>query len=184
MPDEVDLRSLFEEYERTAAVNVLEKGNHKLKITGCTPRGKGLFPVYTPAEGPGVGTRVLAGGIYPGDSEGGRIAFFRKLEKFGLGKEFFNQRPSLADVAKAMIGRVVIIELDVGEWQGDPRNEMGFNIQLVEAPPLPPVGGVPTATPVETTPVTETPLSTPVSEATPVPVQTPAPTPADDDPGF
>lgn len=178
MPDEVDLRALFDEYERTSAVNVLPGGKHKLKITSCTTKNNGLMPVFTPTEGPATGTRVLAGGIFPGDSEGGRMAFFRKLEKWGLGKDFFAQRPSLQDVAKALVGRVAEVEISVGDWQGEARNEMGFNIKLVEAPGLPAIGGVPQVA-VPATPQVPTPSAV-AEPAAPQPVADNA----DEDPGF
>lgn len=141
--NEVNLAALFEEYERTSKLTVLPEGKHKLKVTSCTVKNKGLQPVYEALEGPEAGSRVMAGGIFPGDSEGGRMAFFRKLEKFGLTKEYFAQRPSLDDVRKALVGRVIEADLTIREWNGEPRNELAFGIKLLESPPLPAVGGVP-----------------------------------------
>jgi len=177
--NEQTLGALFAEYEQNAAITVLPAGKTKLEVTACTVRNKGVCPVYKVVEGPDAGKRAMAGGIYPGDTEGGRIAFFRKLEKFGLGKEFFQANPTLEDVAKALKGRVVVVDLSVKEWQGEPRNEMGFSIELVSAPSLPPVGGVPVTTPVADT-TTTTVIPTPASSGTPAVI----PTVTDTDPGF
>lgn len=174
--DSVDLGALFAEYERTSALTVLDPGKHKLKVASATVKSNGIQPVYEVVEGPQAGQRVMAGGIFPGDSEGGRQAFFRKLEKFGLNKDFFAQKPSLDDVRKALIGRVVIAELSVREWNGEPRNELAFGIKLVSAPALPSVGGVPAVA--ATTPAASAP-PVPAAAAPPVPTGT-----ADPDPGF
>lgn len=191
MGEEFDLKSLFEQYEKTSAVTILPEGKHRLEVTGATVRNNGIMPSYKILEGPDSGKRALAGGIYPGSTEGGRIAFFRKLEKFGLGKEFFAQRPSLNDIAKALVGRVVIVELGVEDYLGEPRNSLSFNIELVSAPPVPAIGGSsavpqvaatgsaqtstpPTPTEVAAAPVAAVPDVAPVA-ATPV---------VDEDPGF
>lgn len=186
MAEDVNLQALFDEYERTSKLTVLPEGKHKLKVTSCTIKNKGLQPVFetlepTPgADGKAVepGSRVMAGGIFPGDTDGGRNAFFRKLEKFGLTKEYFAQRPSLEDVRKALIGRTIEADLTIKEWNGEPRNELAFGIKLLDAPPLPGIGGVPQVTP----------AAAPTPEVAP-PTQTPPPAPtgapaADPDPGF
>lgn len=175
-----NLASLFAEYEKNAAITVLPKGTHRLKVASASAKNNGIQPVFTVQEGPDAGKRAMAGGIFPGTTEGGRIAFFRKLEKFGLGKDFFAKNPTLEDVAKALVGRVVDVDLDVKEWNGEDRNEMGFGIKLVDAPALPGVGGVPnTATsasaPVSSEPQVPAPVPTSAATATPV---------VDTDPGF
>lgn len=141
--DNVRLGTLFEEYEQNSKITILDAGKHTLEVTSCTARNKGVCPVYKILEGPNVGKRAMAGGIYPGDSEGGRQAFFRKLEKFGLTKQFFSLNPTLSDVAKALVGRVVKLDVTIGEWNGEPRNDLAFGIELVSSPDLPAVGGVP-----------------------------------------
>lgn len=182
MPDEVSLGHLFEEYEKNSKLTVLEAGNHTLKVTSCTTKNKGLIPVYTPVSGPNAGKRVMAGGIYPGETEGGRQAFFRKLEKFGIGAAFFKQSPSLADVAKAMIGRVVEVELEVESWNDEPRNALAFKIKLVSAPDLPSIGGVPQVAAPQSPPQ----QAAAPQQATPAaaPQVAPAVAVADADPGF
>lgn len=181
--NEQTLGALFAEYEKNSAVTVLDAGKYKLEVTNCSPRNNGVLPTYKLVEGPGAGARVFAGGIYPGETEGGRIAFFRKLEKFGLGKEFFGQNPTLEDVAKALVGRVIEADLEVGHWQGEPRNEMGFGIKLVSAPATPAVGGVPAAA--VTTTTTTPPTATPVPSATAPSSTVTAPPPGTtNDPGF
>ena len=176
MGNEQNLATLFAEYEQNSAITVLEPGKHKLEVTSATPRGTGIVPVFKVVEGPDVGKRVMAGGIYAGTSEGGANSFFRKLEKFGVGKEFFQGNPAIADVAKALVGRVVTLNLGVEEWQGEARNTMGFDIVLESAPPLPAVGGVPTVT---------TPAAAPAPDASaPTPDVAPPPVAGSEDPGF
>jgi hypothetical protein len=148
--ENVSLGALFAEYEKNAAITILEAGSHDLEVKSCTVKGKGVVPVYSPVSGPNAGKRVMAGSISPGDTEGGQIAFFNKLGKFGLGKDYFALNPTLKDVANALIGRVIRVELGVKDWKGEPRNEMGFNIQLLNAPAVPAIGGgapVPAAAP-------------------------------------
>lgn len=183
---EQTLGQLFAEYEKTSAITVLPAGKHKLEVSTATVRGKGVIPTYKILEGPDTGKRAMAGVISPGDTEEGRVSFFRKLEKFGLGKEYFTSNPeaTLADIAKALVGRVVVLELAEKEWNGEPRNEMGFNIELVSSPPLPAVGGVPNVvTQTVTTPIVNTP---PTSDAAAIPTTTvtTAIVATDADPGF
>lgn len=165
-----NLQELFAEYQRTAAINVLPKGKHKLKVTSCTVKSNGVQPVYEVVEGPDAGKRAMAGGIFPGATEGGRQAFFRKLEKFGLGESFFAKAPSLQDIAEALKGRVIEADLDVKEWNGEDRNELGFGISLISAPDAPAVGGVPTVTTqVAPAPVPQAATGTPVAASDDVP---------------
>lgn len=174
---EATLGDLFAEYEKNSAVTILEAGKHTLEVATCTVRNNGLLPTYKILEGPDAGKRAMAGGIYPGETEGGRFAFFRKLEKFGLSKDFFSARPTLEDVATALKGRVVTLNLTISEWNGEPRNEMGFDIQLVSAPPLPGVQGIPvSAAPVQSA----APTGAATASSAP-PVNTAV---AEDDPGF
>lgn len=176
MGTETNLAALFAEYEQNSAITVLEPGKYKLEVTSATPRGTGIIPVFKVVEGPETGKRVMAGGIYAGTTEGGANAFFRKLEKFGLGKDFFKGNPSIKETADALKGRVVTIAVGVEEWQGESRNTMAFDIKLESAPPLPAVGGVPTVTP----------AAAPATDSTPAPdaVVTPPVTAPTDDPGF
>ena len=157
MSDSVTFAEMYAEHKRTSEVTVLEPGRYTLTVDGCTPRKSskgtwGLQPIYKLSAGPNAGARVMAGGIYPGEagSVGGRAAFFRKLQLFGLDENFFvNSIGSLSGeeamkvIAKALIGRVIEAELTVSDFTGEPRNEMAFGIKLVSAPPLPSVGGVP-----------------------------------------
>lgn len=178
MGSETNLSALFAEYEQNSAITVLEPGQYKFEVTSATPRGTGLVPVFKALEGPETGKRVMAGGIYAGNTEGGANAFFRKLEKFGLGKDFFQGNPSIKDVATALVGRVVTITVGVEEWQGEPRNTMGLDIKLESAPPLPAAGGVPAAA-LAAAPTPDVPTTPAPASAAPV-----APAPAADDPGF
>lgn len=184
--DSVTLGQLFAEYEKTSSITVLPDGKHKLRVTSCTARNKGVCPVYTPIEGPSAGKRCMAGGIYPGDSEGGRQAFFRKLEKFGLNKEFFNQNPTLKDVADALVGRVVELDLTVGSWGDEPRNELAFGIKLLDGGSTPSVAGIPNVSQTTAAPVVP---EVPTVGAPPVVTESfagggTATVVVDDDPGF
>lgn len=181
---EETLGALFAEYEQNSDLTVLPADRYTLRVTSCTVRNNGLLPVYKVEEGPYAGKRVMAGGIYPGKTEGGRVAFFRKLQKFGLGKDFFSQNPTLQDVAKALNDRVVTIVLGVDTYQGEQRNEMGFDITLVSAPGTPVVGGstVPSVAPqAAATSTAPQPAPTPINDTTPAPTPTATSAP---DPGF
>jgi len=165
MTEEMNFLELYEQYEKEAEVLVLDPGKHKLKVTSCTPKGKGLFPTYTPAEGPDAGKRVLCGVMSPGDSQKGKIAFMLMLSKFGLTKEFFAQKPTMKDVANALVGRVIEGELIIEAWNGENRNKLGFGIKLISAPPLPARAGVPSIPTASAPPVSEPAAATPPQAA-------------------
>lgn len=184
MSDTVNLRDLFDAYEKESAVTILQPGKHRLKVKSAAPRGTGVLPIFTPVDGPDAGKTVMAGGIYQGDTDGGRNAFFRKLEKFGLGRDFFQTASTMKEIADALVGRVITADLTVKEWNGEPRNELGFGITLEDSPALPAPAGVPavaTAAPAATPPAA--PVVTQVAATDTASASAPPPS-GDVDPGF
>jgi hypothetical protein len=155
--DTTTFAEMYAEHKRTSEVTVLEPGRYQLTVDACIPRKSakgswGLQPIYKLATGPDAGARVMAGGIYPGEagSAGGRAAFFRKLQLFGLDENFFvnsignlSGEDAMKVIAKALVGRVIEADLTISDFTGEPRNELAFGIKLISSPDLPSVGGVP-----------------------------------------
>ena len=108
---EIDLRALFAEYANDVGLVELAPGSYRAEIVRCSSRKTSLVPVYKILDGPEAGKHAIVGRIHPGRTEGGRAAFFRKLEKFGLGREFFRTNPTLEDVARALVGCVGVVEV-------------------------------------------------------------------------
>jgi hypothetical protein len=190
--NEFSFKDLYDKFEKESEIHVLQAGSHTLRVTGCSPKGKGLMPIYTPVEGPDAGKRVMCGVMSPGDSDAGRVAFMQRLVKFGLSKEFFSQEPSLKEISAALVGRVITGEITIEPWNGEPRNKLGFGIKLVSAPPLPAVAGIPSIPGINTAPPVEgggggggSSHPTEAPEAASVPPGAAPPVASDDeDPGF
>ena len=143
MSNTVSLRELFDQYEREDQITPLPEGEYTLEVATCKARQSDLQPTYQVVDGPYAGRRVLAGTIsWAGNA---RSIFYQKLEGFGLGREYFAGNPSAEDLARALVGRVVRVQLTQqqdGQYKG--RNQLPIQgISLVSAPPLQATGGVP-----------------------------------------
>lgn len=117
--------------------------------------------------------------------------FFRQMDTIGLTEDFFKGgttgiKPSLHQVATAMVGRTAMLTIGHREWQGRQQMDITKMVPLTTGAPVPPVGGPPlggaptppVASPLPPTPWTAPPPAPPVSP-TPAPAApTPAPQPA------
>lgn len=94
--------------------------------------------------------------------------FFQNMAAYGLDASFFANKPSMEDVARALLNRAVTARLGIRQWQGADRNDVEAVKALSASGPTPP--GVVTGPP--------TVGVSPVSGAAPSPVQpTPSATP-------
>jgi hypothetical protein len=66
--------------------------------------------------------------------------FFRHMEAFGLGPDFWTNDVTLEQAAIAMRGKTVRVVLDTGEWNGQPRNNVKNYLAPLGGPKL---GGTP-----------------------------------------
>lgn len=145
--------------------------------------------------GPHATRQVFTQITLSADSAFSLAIFFRHMEAFGLGKDFFAGNPPMAQVAEALRGRTVRVDVGSRTFQGVERNEIkdylpggvgtpGFNPL---ASPVASVPGVvpglgapaPVVPPVVAGPaVAPTPVPAATSWSTPPPPETPAQSPA------
>lgn len=147
--------------------------------------------VYVVESGPSQGKKVFNNQTFSADNDTALAIFFRHMAFHGLDANFFLQNPGWDQVAAALVGKRVRLELGTREWQGQPRNEV-----LKVLPPEGAAAGIaptapsaPTAAPVmaPVQPVqpqfpaaapTPAPMITPVITQPPAPVQPQFPQPA------
>lgn len=123
---------------------VLEAGTYTLEVTRCSVRGdNALLPVYTVVGGPDAGKTVMVGQLTL--TEKAASIFFRNLRCFGIDKAFFETAQSLKEVADALTGRIVEMEVLKEEWKGEDRNK--FPIGGVKLVSLGSADGVPAVVP-------------------------------------
>lgn len=181
----MNLSDLYSQYKKEDEIAVLEPGDYVLEVTRCGKRDNGVMPTYRVVEGPHAGKTVMAGGFFLTDRS--RSIFFRNINGFGLGEDFFAMNPSFEDLANALVGRVVRVTLKKRDWQGQDRNEIPIGaIKLVgaatptgAAPAAPPAAAAPPAPPATPAPAPAAPQATDASAAPPEqpPVPAPGPTP-------
>lgn len=199
---EVSVSDLYQTFEKDELV-VLPPGNHRLEVISCSVRnGNAVMPVFRAVGGPYAGKRVMCG--QETLTEKAASIFFRNMKGFGLEKSFFDTQPSMEQIAQALVGRVVDVELTIEPWKGEDRNKHGIGaVKLVgtkdAAGVLTEVGGgtTPAATPApaaaapaaapapapapapaaapEAAPAAEAPAETPTPEAAPAPAAPAAP---------
>lgn len=97
---------------KAEAGNAASSGNPKigaqLKIVGGPCNGKNLLHTFNLTPDSGIALSF----------------FFSAMEAFGLDGNFFNQSPSMAQVAAALVGRKVHAKVGHREWQGQVRNNI------------------------------------------------------------
>lgn len=144
---------------------------------------------FTLEEGPYAGKSVFNNFVISPENGSALGFFFRHMAALGLTREWFATKPSMAQVAEALVGRECLIDIVIDTWVGEERNK----VSAVKPPrngsnpapramsggmPTPGVPGpVPSSSPVPTTPATS---SLPTVPATPMPATgstTPPPLP-------
>lgn len=181
---EVSVSDLYQSYEKDELV-VLPAGNHRLEVISCSVRnGNAVMPVFRAVGGPYAGKRVMTG--QETLTEKAASIFFRNMKGYGLEKSFFDQSPTMEQIAQALVGRVVDMELTIEPYKGEDRNKHGIGaVKLVgtkdSAGVLTEVGGgtAPTVPEAQTAaPAPQQPAAAPApAPATPAPAPAAAPTP-------
>lgn len=133
----VSFAQLYEQYEKESGFTNLEAGVYTLRVKSCknNEQKEYLLPIFEVVDGPQAGSTVSAG-VVSYKSPGARSITFQRLEGFGLGKDYFKTVSSWDDVGKALVGRIIEVELGVqteGQYAG--RNELPIRgIKLISAP--------------------------------------------------
>lgn len=130
---------LYDQYEKESGFTQLDPGNYTLRVKSCKNNAQKeyLMPTFEVVDGPQAGCTVSAG-VLSYVSPGARSVTFQKLEKMGLGKDYFKTVESWDDVAAALKGRIITADIDQqkeGQYAG--RNEIpdfGKSIVLLSAP--------------------------------------------------
>ena len=90
-----------------------------------TSKGKDMFSVkFKVVGGPHDGHVVWSNFTISPESPVALGIFFRQLNALGLDGEFFGAGPSPEAVAGALVGRRARLTLEVGEYQGQAKNEV------------------------------------------------------------
>lgn len=170
MSGSINLGEMFQQYKDNDLIEALPAGTYQLEITHAKALANGVRPTYkVVGAGPHANKKVMAGGFYL--TEKSRSIFFRNMACLGLDVNYFAQQPTLDDVAKALVGRIADVEVEVRQYNGEDRNEIPIGrIKLVSAPPLPGVGGAPV--------VTQAAAPAPAAPAAPAPAAPAAAAPA------
>ena len=121
----VNLQDMLKAHE-DEEVAVLPAGEYQLEVVRAIVRpsakGEGILPTFKVIGGPYNGKTVMAGGLYLTDAS--RSIFFRNLKGFGIDKTFVAQCSGLQDIANALVGRILKVQLEVGKWKNEDKNEV------------------------------------------------------------
>jgi hypothetical protein len=171
----VDLKDLLKSYADEQAA-ILEPGDYTLEVTRCTVRNdNALFPIFKVIGGPDAGKTAMLGPLSL--TEKAANIFFRNLKGLGVEPDFFTQYATVPDAlkaaAEAIKGRIVEIQVEKREWNGEDRNS--FKPGRVKLVSMGRADGTPAGIPQAAPPA-------PVQAAPPVPpaaplVQAPPPLP-------
>lgn len=158
----VDLSQLLKNYADEQA-EVLDEGTYQFEVTRCTVRNSNaLFPIFKVIGGPDAGKTAMLGQLTL--TEKAANIFFRNCKGFGFEPEYFASFPTVEEALKAvatqMQGRIVEIEVQKREWNGEDRNS--FKPGRVKLVSMGTADGTPEGVP------TQSPA--PVAEAAPAPV--------------
>lgn len=104
--------------------------------------------------------------------------FFRNMATFGLDRNYFAAKPSMAKVATDLVGRTARITIKHGEWNGQTRMEVDKIKSIAGAAPTPTPTAVPQPQPQPTAVPQPAPVATPQPQPEPTPAPAPVPTPA------
>lgn len=153
-----------------------------------TQTGKLMYKLKLKIDGGPSNGRILWNNItLTTDNPMALAMFFRNMDAFGLGKEFFATNPQPDVVAEQLIGRRVRVVIDHRLYQGQVRENVKqllkpqgvaaiAGMQVAGGASVP--GGLATpGVPPVSAPVVAPPVAAPVPQPAPAPVSAPAPAP-------
>lgn len=192
---EFDWNSLMATAE--AGVTPVPKGEYEMQVATAivkpTQGGKKQIQTkYNIIQGPHTGRTAFKNFVISPESPQSMGFFFRQMNAHGLTSAFFTQQPTVEQVAEALIGRLVHVNVEIEPYNGEDRNKLGgFSPSQMQAggatpavaapAPLVAPAPAPTAAPAFPTapPVAAPPMAPPVAPvAAAAPPVAPPPLPA------
>lgn len=141
--------SQLQEVAKESGFVVLDAGTYHMRITKADAvktkdNTKDMFKVtFSVVAGPmaGKGSVINNFTVSP-DSPKALWFFFKHMKVLGLGEEYFQANPKPEKVASDLLNREAMVELSVGSWQGNEKNDV-VSIKPVPGTPsaAPPIGG-------------------------------------------
>lgn len=141
----VNLQQLLQQHKEEELV-VLPDGEYTFEVLRATVRGdNGILPILKVVGGPYAGKLAMIGQLTL--TEAAKSIFFRNLKGFGLDTAFVETCQSLQDIANALVGRIVKVQVQTRAWKGEDRNTFPIGgVELVS------IGGGPAGVPVAAAP--------------------------------
>ena len=162
---------LVKEAGDVSSYEPLPDGDYDLKVTEATAKvsqsGKTMFSLKTEVQaGPHAKRLVWDNLVVSPENNAALGMFFKKMSALGLGKSYFDQNPSNAQIEQALAGRTFRGQVGSRVWQGTKRNEIKMYYVIPSDTPTTPVAAAAPA---------PAPAPAPVAAA---PAPAPAPAPA------
>jgi hypothetical protein len=120
---------LVKEAGDVSSYEPLPDGDFDLKVTEATAKvsqsGKTMFSLKTEVQaGPHAKRLVWDNLVVSPENNAALGMFFKKMSALGLGKSYFDQNPSNAQIEQALVGRTFRGQIGSRVWQGTKRNEI------------------------------------------------------------
>jgi hypothetical protein len=120
---------LVKEAGDVSSYEPLPDGDYDLKVTEATAKvsqsGKTMFSLKTEVQaGPHAKRLVWDNLVVSPENNAALGMFFKKMSALGLGKTYFDQNPSNAQIEQALVGRTFRGQVGSRVWQGTKRNEI------------------------------------------------------------
>lgn len=120
---------LVKEAGDVSSYEPLPDGDYDLKVTEATAKvsqsGKTMFSLKTEVQaGPHAKRLVWDNLVVSPENNAALGMFFKKMSALGLGKTYFDQNPSNAQIEQALVGRTFRGQVGSRIWQGTKRNEI------------------------------------------------------------
>jgi hypothetical protein len=133
MPRQIDLKkdASVTRLMRDDDVRVVPEDEYMLRVESVAVEDQGLIPFYRILEGSHAGQLIMLGRLLLTDAA--KSISFRNLADMGLGMDFIKQADGLKDIATAVLGRTLRVEVLVRDSHGESRNSFPIGgVKLVE----------------------------------------------------
>lgn len=170
---EISINDLFDAFKRGGGgdFTLFDPGVYNLEITSVKVKqsNDGLTTILRCVDGPNAGQTTALFHSVKGEAGG---IFKQNMVAYGLPEEWIASLQSLSStkavldtIATALKGRTVQAQLEQRPYNGEMRQQVKIGgITCIQAPPLPPVGGVPS---IAVAPQVPTQAPAPVEQAPP-----------------
>lgn len=114
---------------KKASFEPLPPGEYNVTCIESTPtessNGKPMIKTKWQVEdGLSIGKKVFNQFVFSADNDNALNFFFQHMKFLGLDEAFFAAQPSWEHVAATIQGRRCRMQLEIREWQGQPRNDV------------------------------------------------------------